>query len=789
MKSVLRLRLVVPRPFTALLMGVALFVAGLLTTPTSAQVAGVSADDLTGERLLSDMLLRFTMQTLSDTRVEQEGDLRPDQLVRASVFLDLALELTPDDTDLWSKRANLAERAGDRVMLLKALRNIVELAPDRDATRLRLTLAEIADVETLDGRLAILEEELAAARANGYSEAYQSRIASSAATIAQEIGNEQAFLKHLKTAVRADSANGEAALLTYQLAVERGAKPLNLGAAAINIVRARPLDSDARLLLANALYNLGVYDRAVQQFEVAARMPRTSPIPPTIWPMWSSSLIASGQTAEAVDFIAQVEQQFAKPAEEGGAALGLPLDLELQLRILHGDTEPGRAALARAVAQLESRIEAGDSEAKLELAWITAVFGEDTESVTPLLEGQDRNDPRFVRATGFVFMREGAERWARSAFEQVAETDSISAYGLALLMGRDDAGRARFARQVIHDMPGSTGALLAANKLHQLGRDVMPGPNGQAIVDAMSRLPIALWRFDVDRNPWTSMRVRFDSSRTQFLEPITADLIVQNGLDIPLPIDPAIGLGTQSFVAISAFIGGQSLGQLPPQVVDMTGRLTLGPRERWTTPVQVDRSIFGMFLTSGANSTLTYNTTFTYDPRYLPNGALVRGALGGMDTARSMQAFVPAMVVENLEQWANDAVSGQGLPRYIALNRLARSGDALRSADAIDRELSQLCIDSLITAYENSGPTEQAWILLLLSTEPGRSSPFQAILDQGQRSDNDLVRVAYLFQHADEPDGNAVTTAIRDGSPVVQSFAEAMRDFLSLPPAESPSAP
>ncbi|MEM9913421.1 MAG: hypothetical protein AAF911_00500 [Planctomycetota bacterium] len=789
MKSVPRLRLVVPRPFTALLTGVALFVAGLLTTPTSAQVAGVSADDLTGERLLSDMLLRFTMQTLSDTRVEQEGDLRPDQLVRASVFLDLALELTPDDTDLWSKRANLADRAGDRVMLLKALRNIVELAPDRDATRLRLTLAEIADVETLDGRLAILEEELAAARANGYSEAYQSRIASSAATIAQEIGNEQAFLKHLKTAVRADSANGEAALLTYQLAVERGAKPLNLGAAAINIVRARPLDSDARLLLANALYNLGVYDRAVQQFEVAARMPRTLPIPPTIWPMWSSSLIASGQTTEAVDFIAQVEQQFAKPAEEGGAASGLPFDLELQLRILHGDTEPGRAALGRAVAQLESRIEAGDSDAKLELAWITAVFGEDTESVTPLLEDQDRNDPRFVRATGFVFMREGAERWARSAFEQVAETDSISAYGLALLKGRDDAGRARFVRQVIHDMPGSTGALLAANKLHQLGRDVMPGPNGQAIVDAMSRLPIALWRFDVDRNPWTSMRVRFDSSRTQFLEPITADLIVQNGLDIPLPIDPAIGLGTQSFVAISAFIGGQSLGQLPPQVVDMTGRLTLGPRERWTTPVQVDRSIFGMFLTSGANSTLTYNTTFTYDPRYLPNGALVRGALGGMDTARSMQAFVPAMVVENLEQWANDAVSGQGLPRYIALNRLARSGDALRSADAIDRELSQLCIDSLITAYENSGPTEQAWILLLLSTEPGRSSPFQAILDQGQRSDNDLVRVAYLFQHADEPDGNAVTTAIRDGSPVVQSFAEAMRDFLSLPPAESPAAP
>lgn len=767
------------------LLGVAVWLSATVVSPASSQSANLDAE-ITGEQLMADMLLRVTMQTLSDNRGDNDG-VRQDQLVRAQVLLDLALGLTPEDAELWSKRISLAELAGDGPGALVALRRYVELEPEHDAYRLRLTLTELAEVETLDGRLAILEEELRAAQAQGFSKAYQSRLASSAATIAREVGNNSAFLKHLKTAVRADPANGEAANLTYDLALERGAKPLNLGAAAINLVRARPLDSDARLLLADALYNLGVYDRAVRQLEVASQLPRATPIPPTMWSKWSSSLIAAGQTREAENFINQVEQQLARPIEEGGSDTALPIELELQRRVIHGNTEPGQAALARVSKLLQVRIDAGDNEARLELAWITALFGDDTEPVTALLDGQDRNDPRYLRATGFVFMREGAERWARSAFEQVAETDDIAAYGLALLQGRDDAGRARFARSVIHEMPGSFGGLLAASKLHELRRDVMPGPSGRAIIDAMNRLPITLWRFDIDRNPWVTMRGQFESSRNNFLEPINAELIVQNSLDIPLPIDPSVGIGNQAFVSVSAFTSGQSLGQLPPLVVDMASRLTLGPRERWETPVRIDRSIFGLLMTSVSNTTLTYNTTFTTDPRFLPNGALIPGPLGGIDTVRSLQAFVPALTAANLETWSNDAVNGQGLSRFVAMNRLARTGEALANSDQIERELSRRSVEALITSFETSAPVDQAWLLLLLATEPGQRSAFQSILDQGQRSEDDLVRIAYLVGQINEPDDNALTTAIRDGSPAVQRFAQGMRDFLSLPPV--PSAP
>lgn len=740
----------------------------------------------TPEQLMSDMLVRLTLQVLNDNRGGGEA-IREDQVARAGVLLELAAELTPDQPELWAMRVNFAQRLGDDASLLEALRRVVELSPEKDAYHLQLILQKLTEVDTLDGRLAVLEDTLKQAEAERYSEPLRSRIASAAAIAAREIGNSQAFLNHLKTAVRADPANGEAAALTYELALERGARPLNLGAAAINLVRSRPLDSDARLLLAQSLANLGVFDRAVTQFEVAAGLPRQSPIPQSYWSLWSGSLIASGMTRDAEELLNKIQQQITEPAEGAAAAAAMPLGLELHRRIMHGEDDAGQAAYDRVVQRLQTAADQDAPDARLELAWIKALWGPDTQGIETLLEDQTRTDPRYLRATGFMFMREGSERWARQAFEQVAETDDIAAYGLALLQGRDDAGRARYLRDVLHEWPGTLGGLLAAQQLNEMNRQVLPGAEGRAIMDAMNRLPVTLWQFDVDRNPWTSLRARFGSSRTDYLEPIKAELIIQNGLDIPLPIEPGSGLGTSAFVTISAYSGGQSLGQLPPIVIDLGGRLTLAPRERWTTDVRLDRSIFGLMLTTAAKSSLTYNTTFITSPRVMPNGALIAGPLGGIDTVRSVQAYVPTPSPDSLSKWAADAVDARGMPRYVAFSSLARMGDAISQGE-IDRTLSKQATDALIAAFESAGPIEQAWILLLLQPNPGQRSAYQSILELGKRSDAPLVRIAYLIGHVQDPEDQALTTAIRDGDPSVQRFAQGLRDYLRLPaPTTSPT--
>ncbi|MEM9881812.1 MAG: hypothetical protein AAF800_02705 [Planctomycetota bacterium] len=746
-------------------------------TPKAPEVSGVPGAE--ARRLVSDMLLRRAIATLRDQRTP-DVELRDDQQVRADVLLDLAVQLSPDDAELWERKVNLAEQAGDTAGAIAALRRVVDLRPDADARRLRLTLAELAEIDTLDGRLAVLEQRLNELPEGDADGPLRSRLASAAATLARELGDQPAFLKHLKTAVRSDPANGEAAALTWQLARERDASPRNRAAAAINLVRARPLDSDARLILGRALADVAAFEPAAEQFEVAARLPRVGPVPPDYWAAWSGSLIASGRPDDAAALIDRIEAGVTRADAQGNPVGELPIELDLHRRVLHGETEEGTAAYERVTESLRAAIDAGRPGAELDLAWVMAMFGPDTEAVTDLLAGQDRSDPRYLRATGFVYMREGAETWARRSFEAVADDDDVAAYGLALLQGRDDAGRARFVRQVMHDRPGTFGGLLAASQLQEMRRDVMPGREGRAVIDAMNRLPSALWRLDTDRAPWTNVRAEFALTRTPYLLPIRVDLVIQNLLNLPIPLDASVGHGTTGLIGVSAFAAGRPVGDVPPVVVDLGGRLTLGPRERWAVPVRLDRSIFGLFAATQAPSTLTYNATFVTAPRFLPNGAFVAGPLGATDNVRSLQTFAPNYRPDTLGQMADRAASEDERDRFVALAELTRFAPNLRQ-EGIDSALARRCVEALIGAYDRGDAAQQAWIVLMLPPEPGEPA-LRTLLEQAQRSGSPLVQVAYLQTHATDADDAALAAMARDGGPAVRRFAEAQAAFLRLPP-------
>ena len=367
----------------------------------------------------------------------------------------------------------------------------------------------------------------------------------------------------------------------------------------------------------------------------------------------------------------------------------------------------------------------------------------------------------------------------------MAAKDPVAAYGLALLKGRDDAGRASFLREVVQASPSSYGGLLAASQLQQMNRPVIPGGEGQAIIDAMNRLPSTLWRFDVERNPWISVRANFTSVGTQFLEPIKADLVVSNLMGVPLPIDQQFGIDTTAMINIAAYIAGRQVGQLPPIVVDLGRRLTLGPNQRLVTPIRVDRSVFGLFVTQAAGRTLGYNTTFMHSPRFTPTGGIALGPLGGIDTVRSLQAFIPGYSDQNLTQWADDARHAAGLKRHVAQAMIARLGD---NGDelGLGRDNVRGAVTALNEVFEPAGPAEKAWILLMLKPQAGARSSYSPLLELGQRSDSAMVRIAYLISQTREADDRALATAIRDGSPRVQRFAEAYRTFLQLPPPPSP---
>ena len=771
----------------------------LAATPGRAQLAADAPPSR--EAMVADMLARESMATVAtpDGRAVTEAQHRA-----AGALLDQAVKVQPNDAELWRLRAYQARSTGEGDRYADALKRYVSLRPDDDGALLDLLMQRVEQVDTIDGRLAQLEQILDRGEAGPggtLSDPLRSRLASLAAAYADQLGDDAKFGRYLKMAVKADPANGEAAELTYRLAMDRGARPLLVAAASVGLVRAKPLDPASRLRLGFALEGVGLYGSAADQLALAARLNPLGPLPTDAYAAWTRSLIAAGRDDAARDLLDQLEQLYAQPAAAGGAAApaeggsdaaedeagGLPVEFELYRRVLLGDSDDGAAALDRAMAQLRKNAEAGDTDAALDLAWVLALFDGDIETVSGLLKGQPQDDPRYARASGFVYLRDGAERWARNTFESVAGVDAVAAYGLATMKGVDEAGRARFFGEVVQRFPTSFGGLLAARALNQTDRSVSPGDDAKAITAAMNRLPPALWRLDLERNPWTGVRARFAATRTDYLAPIRATLTLVNTSGLPLTVAADGSIRPTAVIDIAAFSGGTPLGRLPAIVVDLGRTLTLQPGGRLEVPVRVDRSIFGLILATEVNSTITYNASIVLDPRVMPNGATASGPLGGFDTARSLQAVIDPPDAANVQRWIEQTTSDDDDERLRALARLASLGESFADTE-LDRGLVRQAEAAVNAAYQTADDLGRAWILLLLNAEDTDRTPFRPMLDEAKRSDDELVRMAYLVSVVDDPQDAALASAVRDGSPAVSRFAEAWRGVLEARASDGDAA-
>ena len=770
--------------------------------PAQAQLVG--DEPLTREAMVADMLAR---RSLAAVATPDGQPVTEAQQQAAGAMLDQAVKLRPNDAELWRLRAYQARSTGEADRYADALTRYVELRPGDDAARLDLVLQQVERGDTIDGRLAQLENVLDRGVGPGgtaLTDPLRSRLASLAAVYADQLGEDAKFGRYLKMAVKADPANGEAAELTYRLAMDRGARPLLVAAASLGLVRAKPLDPASRLRLALALQGVGLYGSSEQQFALAAKLSPPGTLPTDAYAAWVRSLIAAGRDDAAKELLTGLEQLYAPPppppGADGGAADaaaageerptgagGLPVEFELYRRVLLGDSEEGAAALDRAMAQLRQKAEAGDADAALDLAWVLALFDGDIEAVSGLLKDQPQDDPRYARATGFVYLRDGAERWARASFERVAEVDAVAAYGLATMKGVDGAGRARFFGEVVQQSPTSFGGLLAARALHDMDRSVTPGGDAQAITAAMNRLPPTLWRLDIERNPWTGVRARFAATRNDYLAPIRAALTLVNTSGLPLTVAADGSIRPTAVIDLAAFSGGSPLGRLPAIVVDLGRTLTLQPGERLEVPVRVDRSIFGLVLATELANTITYNASIVLDPRVMPNGATASGPLGGFDTARSLQAVIEPPTAPAVERWIESTTGEDTIERFRALARLASLGDGFSDTE-LDRGLVRQAEAAVNTAYQAGDDLERAWVLLLLNAEDTDRSPFRPMLDEAKRSDDDLVRMAYLVGVVDDPADAALASAVRDGSPTVSRFAEAWRGVLEAGAADGDAA-
>ncbi len=768
----------------------------------TAAAGGQEADAASGPtpaQMTADLLANLALDALSTTTgaadvdpgVAEADAVRPDQYIRAEVLLDLALEQAPQDAELWRLRAEVAKRLSDAAGQSAALRRYVELRPGDDAVRLQVILTELTELETLDGRLALLEGYLNDPNLPGRTPALVSRLSSAAAATARALGDDARFVKHLRVAGRQNAANAEAAGLTLAFAESRQAKPEQIAAAAVNLVRADPVNPASRRVLAARLSAVTAYTRAAQQYKVSTQLPDAGPLNDVELAGWVRALIGAGDLEQASAQLAAWEAFTLGDDAAGSKTEDAPLppaQVVLLRRVLDGEQGKGPAAFERVASALRPAAQAGNDSAALELAWITAIFGSDTQPVAELLRDKDAQDVRYLRASGFVYMREGAVDWARRAFEQVADQDAISAFGLAHINGRDDAGIARQLRQVAANFPDTFGAAMAHCRLHKERRDVTVSSAGRGVLNVMNRLPPTLWAFDVDRNPWVGVQANMVKSRNSQLEPVNAQVKLKNLTNIALPLggpDPATA-GPTAVVSVSTYASGRPTGSAPAIVADLGRRLVLMPGEQVDYDLRLDRSGFGLGLVRAYPSSVTFNGTFIVGPQIGDGGGFTTGPLGGIDSVRSAQVLIESANPENISKWITllgeprDPLAVDDRTYFAALSRAGTVYPQLQKA-GLDPAVSQGVVAGINKAFDQGGAELRAFCLMTLGGDADSNSPFGTLFDMAVRSDADVVRVAHLAVHVSDPLDPALVSAIRDGGPRLQRFAKALTEALKQP--------
>jgi len=737
----------------------------------------------TPEMMLADQLVMLARASLG---ADQEP--RSDQLYRAGVLIDHALGLTPNDGELWRLRMELAARAGEKDRELEALRRYCKLHPDDDAAQFDLILQLLSKHQHLEQRVAAAQRVLDGKASHRLSKPFRSRLAFYVAKGSLETFDQPRFNQRLTEALELDPTNTHAAQMNYQWRVQQGASVQAISQALAQLVMANPIDALVRRELADLLVTLGAYEQAAKQYQVAQSL-ASEPANESMVFNWVLCLAATGQIQDALQLLDQYEsfvrEQAPQPADpdDSRADTGLGIDMEqLRLVILHRSDQSARAqaSFERIDRWLHDRIQSGDSQAKTERVWLTVMFGTPVPPADILDQANGRGAgyaSLLARIAGWVHLRRGNDQAAQEAFEHVAAGDPFAAYGLAQLDRLPESDQQQYQAQLqhtVHMAPRSLAALMAAYDLTLERIKSTPTEDGVELVQQIQHWPLRLALPNPIRSPWSLLSAKVQPMRSGYLQPITAQIVLRNLTEFPLSLGPHSSLPSSLLVYLSPQRSAQTTDQGAPIVVDMGRRLQLGPRESVAVDVRLDRSDWGITLTSNPWATIRSSATAILGPQWNANGQVMPELLGATESIRLFERLGSEANIDELVDTLSDPDPVKRLYAVAMLGRI----DSRPGETADPQALAQRVGAAVRTCFQGLNEVGQAWVIrFMLANRQGRDW-FGNVDELAQRSDSLIVWITYLATQVHEPESVAMNTALRHSNPLVVKFANAQRTGL-----------
>ncbi|MBI1373811.1 MAG: hypothetical protein GC159_13890 [Phycisphaera sp.] len=605
--------------------------------------------------------VQVTRSTLADqvtlaadrviARYGHNDTTRPDALLVARALLEQAVSLDGEASAAWRRLAFVAEAQGDTVEQRRAITSYLRLEPLDDRMQLRLIDMMLAEKDTVDQRLTMLEHLAEGPGSERLTGALRSRLALRAAHLCARRGGDTAMAPWLARAIDLDETNKAAAAEALALLMRRGGTAEEEMAALVSLLAADPADASTHALIGSVLLNLGRYDAATDWLSTSESLARASSssnrlvsvaqtrvTQQRILAMWGA-----GRRADAfrvVDGLLAERDAAAGPglAASDGDVLAL-LSTAAAMQLAEPPTQPGapprRDYADELLSAMQRRFTAADGDARLiaavDLVWWGLLVDRNADAAdaawSTIVAKLGVDDATRRRLEAWRMMRAGHSDEARRSLASCADSDGACALGLAML----ERGEARAARlaSIFAREPGSLIGLLARDGLVAIGREpgVAPERSGADAARVAAIVPDAL-RHPANAasnilalniqpyrrsSPWQPWRVRVTLSNL-------------SGMPVSLANDVE---ATRVLIVLTQDAGDEavSCGQA---AVDLGCRLRLDPNRSVSVDAVLD-------VASMPPGPLALHAIL--DPTSDGLGAVSPGVLGGAATCRGVERW------------------------------------------------------------------------------------------------------------------------------------------------------
>jgi hypothetical protein len=785
-------------------------------------IGGVSdpPDALAADQLFHLSRHLLAGPTIAGATVAGQQKPRREQMLCARALLAPAVTLRPGDTELTRSLIELDTLLDDRAAAAQTLAEYCKLRPDDDVAQRDLILLRVQGLQTLEQRAAAFEAVLDDPAARALTPALRGRLAFYASECWHEAGNESRRFARLRQAAELDSTAKPVMQAILDLVAQRAGTPQELAVALGGVLGADPLDLTVRRQLADLLLSQAAYPAAARQYEVLENLGAAQGDPRYFdfyW-KWSVCQAAGGLSQSALVSLAKLEAlaavQVAQPTTppttepttqpaEPATSLTLPQQRAVAVLRLAILSRSGAANLDPLEA-LRSRknlfpTAADDPSPGAEFALWQLVLGSqplDDQAMTALTATAQALGSRLRLIQGWQLLRRGQVEDSRRVFTDLGDREPFALYGLAETLkaaGQENLRKEQLAR-VIGAAPASVAAVLAAGDLAALHSLAAPTPQGAAAERVLRGLPRIVCEPNPQREPWITVAITTPKDQYRYLEPMTATVRLRNVSDVPLSLSDGGALPPRAALVLSEHLLSDDPRiavalipeRMPPSILDLGRRLRLAPRETIEVPVRLDWTYFGRRLAEDP-LTVSFGAQVVFDPLFQADGAVQPGPVGAVADLLEVHRSVPGMTPENLrnavalralvDQW-EAALAGPAGPRRVqALAMMVRVSSRLPGNADLYRAARQEMSTHLGQAFGGLQPGEQVVVVSLLP--PQALVPiFHEVHELAGRSDQPLVRMAYLATQVSDAGSALLTDALRSTNPQVHDYAQWMHDYL-----------